>query len=161
MNYKELLENSHKQMNERLERDEPTSRLEFLSNHVFDFTTYDSGVSEMFAKHAVEVVDAITKKKTFDYFKDDEERYKWYLVMVNMPFFERRLSWGSSIRGAWWDDPQRFIDSCGLYEGENQLGKLNFAERNYKLPLDQPTEFEQFMKAVVEFAKPEMETTKE
>ena len=157
MNYMELLENSLKQMNERLNRHEPTGRLEFLADHVFDFTTYDSGVSIMFAKHAVEVIDAISNKKTFDYFKGNDERYKWYLIMVNMPFFERRLNWGGSIRGAWWDDPQPFIDSCGLYEGEDQLGKLEFAERNYKLPLDQPTEFEQFMKTVVEFAKPEMD----
>ena len=128
MDYLKLLEHSFKMDQER---DSSMSRLEYLSINIFDFTTYDSAMDELFAKKALEVCVAITYKQTFEYQKD-EEGYKWYLIMVNMPFFAGKLEWGTSIRGAWWDSyrKEKFeFSSCGLYENDEQiLEPLKFDE---------------------------------
>lgn len=81
---------------------EPIGRLEYLSDYIFNFTTYDGEMAELFACKALEVCAAISNRTTFDYIKDAEQ-YRWYLVMCNMPFFSDKLEWGTSIRGAWWD----------------------------------------------------------
>ena len=94
------------------------SRLGYLSVHVFDFTTYDSEIDELFAEKALEVCLAITSGKTFEYQKESDDNYRWYLIMCNMPFFVDKLEWGTSIRGAWWDlhgNDHFEINSCGLY----------------------------------------------
>lgn len=81
----------------------------------------------------MEVCGAITKKKTFDYIATDDGNL-WYLIMVNMPFFDGKLEWGTSIRGAWWDlySSKSFtLKSCGLYEGEDQLLELKFNESQW------------------------------
>lgn len=103
------------------------SRLVYLSDHIFDFTTYDSEMSEMFATKAVEVCDAINKAKTFDYIAD-AENYKWFLLMCNMPFFASRLNWGTSIRGAWWDHCEHSLSSCGIWIGDEQETELKFRD---------------------------------
>ena len=131
MNYLKLLRESYKETADN--RDDPTlEKLEFLANDIFGFTTYENVVSSMMAKKAIEVCKAISDKKTFDYIANEEGNF-WYLVMVNMPFFENRLEWGSSIRGVWWDlwgDKEFIIKSCGLFsEGEQILElKLNNSE---------------------------------
>ena len=75
----------------------------YLSNNVFDFTTYDTDVSALFVQKAVEVCEAVTMKTNSEYIEKCHENYLWYLLMANMPFFEQRLEWGASVRGAWWD----------------------------------------------------------
>ena len=100
-----------------------TSRLEYLGDHIFNFKTYESEYSELFAKKALEVCAAISDSKTFEYIKAPENRL-WYLLMVNMPFFADKLEWGTSIRGAWWgESPHELIkfDSCGLWLDGKQL----------------------------------------
>lgn len=90
------------------------SKSEFLSSFVFDFVTYEEKFTELFVAKALEVCDAVSQGKTFDYIAD-EERRQWYLLMVNMPFFVDRLSWGSSIRGAWWEFIQPDIGDHGAF----------------------------------------------
>lgn len=101
---------------------ESASRLEYLSDHIFDFTTYDGEMAELFAAKALEVCAAISAGKTFEYIKDAEQ-YRWYLVMCNMPFFADRLEWGTSIRGAWWQYEDTVFSSCGLWVGSEQLAE--------------------------------------
>ena len=97
------------------------SRLAYLSQHIFDFTTYDGAMDELFGRKALEVCAAINDGKTFDYIKDPEG-YQWYLVMCNMPFFADKLEWGTSIRGAWWSHGSMFIlETCGLWDGDEQM----------------------------------------
>ena len=148
MAYKELLEHSHKVAAETFEC-APQSRLEYLGDHIFDFTTYDGEMTVLFARKAVEVCEAINSRLTFDYIKD-ADNYRWYLLMCNMHFFEDKLEWGTSIRGAWWGArPGRQIefDSCGLFVGDEQLTEtLKFSADDWS----------QFIAAVIEFAAPEM-----
>lgn len=120
----------------------PTSRLQYLADHIFDFTTYEDHMAELFAKRAVEVCAAISDRRTFDYIKASDEHRMWYLLMCNMPFFADRIEWGTSIRGAWWDYPLT-LDSCGLFwQGGQVTAPLKF-ERD---------EWEQFIEAVREYA---------
>lgn len=106
------------------------SRLEFLADYVFDFTTYDAEMSELFARKALEVCAAISDKRTFDYIKD-AENYRWFLLMVNMPFFAGRLEWGSSIRGAWWVREDQMLESCGIWLGSEQALSLSLSNEEW------------------------------
>lgn len=110
-----------------LERDDGLSRLTYLANHVFDFTTYDDAMSELFAKKALEVCLSINDKSTLDYIKD-ADNHRWYLLMVNMSFFATRLDWGSSIRGAWWALQEQTLQTSGLWHETQQLLSLKFSQ---------------------------------
>jgi len=140
MNFDKLLEdgfaNSH---------DTETTRLEYLSDYIFDFTTYDSEKAEEFAMRAVEVAEVINNGHTFDYIKDPVQ-YRWYLLMVNMPFFAGRLEWGTSVRGAWWVHEPMTYSSCGLWDGERQVHEMLTLERE---------QWRAFIAAIVTFAKAE------
>lgn len=141
MDYLKMLEHSY--ILAALDECPPESRLEFLGEQVFDFTTYDGVMSALFAEKAIEVCDAINNKSTFDYIKD-HEKYRWYLLMCNMPFFAGRLNWGTSIRGAWWEAKK--LESCGLYEGEDQILSLDFTHEQWV----------EFAAALVDFARGEV-----
>ena len=123
----------------------PRSRLEYLGDYIFDFTTYDSDLGELFAGKALEVCAAISDGKTYDYIKDAEQ-YRWYLVMVNMPFFADKLEWGTSVRGAWWGEPPHSLikfDSSGLFLDGKQLHEpMHFTREQWG----------EFISAVREFA---------
>lgn len=137
---RELLENSYRITQGN--HGEDLSRLSFLADHIFDFTTYDSEMSELFGRKAVEVCTAITHDQTFEYIKD-AENYRWFLLMVNMPFFAPRLEWGTSVRGAWWDHGVQALTSCGIWRGEDQLTSLEFTREEWII----------FMVAVIEFSE--------
>jgi hypothetical protein len=87
----------------RLSANDPSSRLEYLADNIFNFTTYDTEQAELFATKAIEVCEAITNRTTYEYIRKSGADHTWFLLMCNMPFFDRRLNWGTSIRGAWWD----------------------------------------------------------
>lgn len=147
MDYLKILEHSFDVDKEEMECP-PGSRLEFLSESIFDFTTYDSEMAELFATKAVEVCAAINDRKTFEYI-EDQDNYRWFLVMCNMPFFASRLEWGTSIRGAWWGAmPGKKIEfqSCGLYIADNQCTDVMSFEVE---------EWRNFIAAVIEFASAE------
>lgn len=138
--YLRMLEDGHAEMDAFSGR-EATSRLEFLADYIFDFTTYDGSMGELFAGKAVEVCAAISDRKTFEYIKD-ADNYRWFLLMCNMPFFAGRLEWGTSIRGAWWDHSVT-LDTCGLFwQGKQITEAMKFTD----------VEWAQFIGAVREFA---------
>ena len=131
MDYLGLLNHSY---DIELHEEPELSKEEYLAEHVFDFTTYDSKKSVLFGEWCVKVCKAITDKKTFDFIEIDDEHYRWYLLMINMPFFENRLSWGGSIRGAWWDlygDNLFTLNSCGLYEEGVQLLEIKLNSKQW------------------------------
>ena len=144
--YLRMLEEGHAETDAFGENRE-TSRLEFLADYIFDFTTYDSEMSELFATKAVEVCAAISDRKTFEYLSVSDEGRIWYLLMCNMPFFYPRLNWGGSIRGAWWDVPTHKtvieFGTSGLFCKGEQITKT----MKFKL-----AEWEQFIEAVREFS---------
>ena len=132
MNFKDLpanfLEHSYQTWTAFSDHDD--SRLAFIGDHIFDFTTYDSEKSEQFAEKALEVCAAISEGRTFEYI-DDPANYRWFLLMVNMPFFAGRLEWGSSIRGAWWHHADQRLKSCALFHGEVQVLSVEFTREDW------------------------------
>jgi hypothetical protein len=139
-NWTEILENSYQK--EVLFGD-TSGPLVYLGDFIFDFTTYDDEMTTLFAQKALEVCEAVTDGKTFEYI-EDPERYQWYLLMCNMPFFNTRLEWGGSIRGAWWDYNKITYSSCGLWDGDVQMDQdLEFEK----------AEWEDFIRAVCDFAR--------
>ena len=149
MDYKALLEHSFAM--ECVEAEvPPTSRLEYLSRYIFNFTTYDAAMDVLFAAKAVEVCRAISTREAFEHIKEDQS-YMWYLIMCNMPFFSERIDWGTSIRRAWWSSSKQFeLGSFGLWDGHAQrTGALWFSD----------DEWSKFIQAVVDFGAPEMAAT--
>jgi hypothetical protein len=141
MNYLDLLCHSYAKDNEyNASIGMPSSRLTYLADHIFDFTTYDMNISNDLAIRAVVVCNAITERTTLDYIQNPYNHH-WYVIMCNMPFFADRIDWGTSIRGAFWDQDIT-LKSCGLWDGDNQILEMKFTRE----------EWEGFMRAVVEFA---------
>ena len=142
MDYLKLLKESYKEVSSE---DRELEKLEFLASEIFGFTTYENEVSSLMAQKALEVCKAISDKKTFDYIASEEGNL-WYLVMVNMPFFENRLEWGTSIRGAWWDlwgNKEFTIESCGLFSDGEQILELKLNEG----------EWPKFIEAMIRFTE--------
>jgi hypothetical protein len=125
------------------------SRLNYLGEYIFKFTTYDSEMGEFFAAVALEVATAITDNATPAFIDNSTMHHKWYLVMVNMPFFSGRLDWGCSIRGAWWCDfdGEYTLETLGLYEDGEQLDPLELTR----------SEWIEFIRGMLIFAKDELE----
>lgn len=134
----------------------PESRLSFVGDHIFDFTTYDDVMSAMFAAEAIKVALAISADETHEYIKDPSN-YSWYLLMCNMPFFSEKIEWGTSIRGAWWDhDPTEklFVESYVLYVEGKQLGRVSFTKEHWKLFIAALDTFTAEERKELEAAKP-------
>lgn len=145
MDFKKLLQHSF-ETEQGMSESPPGNHLVFLSENVFNFTTYDREIDELFAKKAVEVCEVINTGKTFDYIKD-QENYKWYLLMCNMPFFSEKLEWGGSIRGAWWcGNKDRVVefDTCGFWDGDVQLCDT------FRFNVE---EWKSFITAVIDFSR--------
>ena len=141
--YKKILEESYAEIAGREEHEEyGMSRLEYISEYIFDFTTYQSDMAEQFAMRALDVCLAITEGTTFEYIKRDQG-IMWFLLMCNMPFIYPKLNWGGSIRGAWWDHVKSFeLNSCGIYiDGEQETELI--IPRN---------EWDDFIRAMTAFA---------
>jgi hypothetical protein len=71
MNYKTMLQigYEHAVVNAKECGASGLSKLNFLANDLFDFTTYENEFAELMARKTVEVGQAITDSKTFDYKK--------------------------------------------------------------------------------------------
>jgi hypothetical protein len=129
------------------QEDHDFTRLSYLGSFVFDFTTDDGDMDELFATKALEVCGAVSDGTTYEYIKDTDN-YQWFLVMVNMPFFANRIEWGTSIRGARWapkgKDSHIKYTSTGLYlDGVQEYGELQFTVEQWKA----------FINAIIEFSK--------
>lgn len=138
--YLRMLEDGHTAMDD-FQNQGDTSRLSYLADYIFDFTTYEDEMGELFARKAVEVCAAISERRTFAYLGASDENRMWYLIMCNMPFFANRLEWGTSIRGAWWDEPVT-LDTCGLFwQGEQVTAPMKFAHGEWCEFIDAVREF--------------------
>lgn len=110
---------------------EDLSRLAFIGGMIFDFTTYDSSIDERLAIKMLEVIQAILTKKTFEYIEVNDDNYLNYLTMVNMPFLKDKLSWGGSIRGAWFESyawNKNFEFDCGRVIVKGEEGEEFFRQ---------------------------------
>lgn len=132
MGYKEKFDQMYEEYVSLI--DHQTSKNEFLSNEIFDFITYDGEYDEIFSRQMIDVIEALLNKQTFEFHSKSTGHYHTYLTMVNMPFLRDKLDWGTSIRGAWFDD---------YSDGEYEIA-------NFKIP---KTELSNFMRDLVEWSK--------
>ena len=147
MDYLALLEHSYKEISENHCIDD-LERYEYLVNYIFDIYAYDNQQEEFFCRKCIEVCQALTDRATYDYIAD-QENYRWYLIILHLPFFANRISWGTSIRGAFWDRQSHYgnqkthfkLSSCGLYVGDEQQLEWEFEDDDWL----------KFIKAVIEF----------
>ena len=144
MDYAKLLEDSYRM--ESVHCEGTLTRLCYLSDSIFNFTTYDPEMSELLARKALDVCSAISEGSTFEYI-GDPDRYRWYVLLINMPFFAERLDWGSSIRGAWWGSVQPPVSTCGLWDGNVQLESITFPQQD-----SGAAEWREFISAALAFA---------
>ena len=123
MNWKERIEKSHQWHMSHTEC--AGNKHDFILSQIFDVWTYDDEQSQLLCTRAIEVALAILNQKTFEYITD-LDCYTWYLTIVHWPFFADRITWGTSIRGAWWSfeypGPVMQLSSCGLIndDGDQQ-----------------------------------------
>ena len=86
----------------------------FLTDQVFDLTTYDGSISDEWGKIIYEVLCVIRDRKNFDYI-EDENNYNKYLLVCNILDSFQWIEWGTSIRGAWFDENERSRPLLYLY----------------------------------------------
>ncbi len=132
MDYLELLKESYE---EEKEMDNDLGPYEYLSDHVFGFTTCDGEAANRMGEVALSVCLAITDGTTFDYI-ENKVNYANYLNCVNLVFFMGKLEWGTSIRGAWWDlhgNKEFELNSFGLHKDGEQVLNIKFNEKEWGL----------------------------
>lgn len=78
------------------------SKIEYLSSFIFEFNTCDKEMDLYFSKKMIEVLKSISNRTTYKYI-EDKEQYINYLSMCNTPFLQEKITWGGSIRGAFFD----------------------------------------------------------
>lgn len=137
MTVKEIYETHYKEYCDF--NDDPTTKYEWAADEIFDLTTYDGELDELFVKKIIEVSKAILYRHTFEYIQNKQD-YISYIIVCQM--FERFnwIDWGTSIRGAWFDGRyvkarpilSRNLETCGVKEvafTRDNIGALiNFIE---------------------------------
>ena len=82
--------------------DPEMSKYEWAANHVFDLTTYDGDLDELFVKCIVDILKVIRDRSNFEYIKD-EDNYIGFIIVCQLLDKFHWIDWGTSIRGAWFD----------------------------------------------------------
>jgi hypothetical protein len=81
------------------DEDKPT-KYEWAASEIFDLTTYDGSMDELFVKKIIEVIKVILDRHNFEYI-NDENNYISYLAVCQLLVKYDWIDWGTSIRGAW------------------------------------------------------------
>lgn len=79
------------------------TKYEWAANEVFELTTYDGSLDELFVKKIIEVLKVIFNRTSFDYIKE-ESNYITYILVCQLLERFNWIDWGTSIRGAWFEN---------------------------------------------------------
>lgn len=79
------------------------TKYEWAASSIFNLATYDGDLDELFVKKILEVIKVILDGTNFEYIKD-ETNYRAYILVCQLLKEMNWINWGSSIRGAWFDD---------------------------------------------------------
>lgn len=88
---------------------------------IFDLTTYDTGIDRILARKIIDALLMIAERRVFDAVESHHEAYLDFITVVNFKNIEDMLSWGTSIRGCWFDfdnGPFEPIDNLMRFSGE-------------------------------------------
>lgn len=138
MNYLQMLKDGYSNY---LQECRFCTRKTFLSELIFEFDTEDSEVDEWLVDKALEVATVISRQTNYDYIKASPKNYKWYILMLNMPFFNTFTEYGISIRSAQWEHAM-ILYTTGLYIKDKAVSKMEFNQK----------EWIQFIEAMCDFA---------
>ena len=112
------------------------SRNEFIAEDIFDYTTYNGGISDTIANNMLEVIDVISKNQSVYFVKRSSEHELRFIMLVNNKVLYPMLDWGTSIRGAVFNTKAHTITVENRNKIKIQKGELMF-----------------FMEALLAFAK--------
>ncbi len=76
------------------------TKYEWAASYIFDLTTYDGSLDELFVKKIIEVCKVILDGKNHEYIKD-EHNYTVFILVCQILDRFNWIEWGTSIRGAW------------------------------------------------------------
>ena len=76
------------------------TKYEWAASYIFDLTTYDGSLDELFVKKIIEVCKVILDGKNSEYIRDESNYTAFILVCQLLDRFDW-IEWGTSIRGAW------------------------------------------------------------
>jgi hypothetical protein len=82
------------------------TKYEWAANLVFNLTTYDGSLDELFVKKIIEICKVILDGKNYEYIRD-ENNYKDFILVCQLLHNFDWINWGTSIRGAWFERGSR------------------------------------------------------
>ena len=116
-----------------------SNKYDWAASRVFDLTTYDSSLDELFVKKIIEVCKAILEGRTFEYIRDGS-RYVTYILVCQLLEQLHWIEWGTSIRGAWFEE-------CHMEYGKSQpILKYLYSDEEASIPFTVDN-----LKAFIEF----------
>jgi hypothetical protein len=119
---------------------------DWATSNIFDLTTYDGDLNKLFVQVIIAVCKVILNRHTFKFIKD-EAMYIAYILVCQMLERNNWIDWGTSIRGAWFDEN---VKAKPIFEGYDGVETVPFTKDN--------------LIALIEFIEenePEVEETKE
>ena len=84
------------------------SKYEWVCECVFNLSPYDSGIAKKWGKRIIDVCKAILEGRTFEYI-EQEGNYEPYLLVCQLLDKNDLIEWGTSIRGAWFNNMEGSI----------------------------------------------------
>jgi hypothetical protein len=118
---------------------EGSTKYTWAATQVFELTTYDRSLEELFVKKIIEVCKAILEGRTFEYIRD-ESRYVTYILVCQLLEHLNWIEWGTSIRGAW------FEESHEKYHPSQPILKYLYTNEETSVPFTVDN-----LKALIEF----------
>lgn len=99
---------------------------DWAADEIFDLTTYDSELDKLFVETILDVCKVILARQNFEFIKD-ETAYVVYIVVCNMFEHKHWIEWGTSIRGAWFDENAK---AEPIFESYDETPNVPFTKEN-------------------------------
>lgn len=133
------------------------SKYTWAAHNIFNLTTYDDWLDEVFVKDIIEVCKVILEDRNYEYIKNEQHYIKYILVCQMFENF-RWIEWGTSIRGAWFQEEyfkpfgsDEVIKSRDILE-ELEWGEWNAVKKKHEKHVIDTVPFTvENIKALVEF----------
>jgi hypothetical protein len=129
--YLELLENSHHQINELLHSDEPITRIEYLSEYIFNFFAFDDdNTPNILGSKCLEVCTAINNQKISEYL-DDKDNVSWFILIINTHFLKNKICFDGTNTSWLFKTEPLILKSTGIFINDEQVTTLKFTKNQW------------------------------
>ena len=106
------------------------SKYEWAASEIFGLATYDGNLSKLFVERICDVCKYIAAGKTFEFINMSEENYITFILVCQVLYKKNWINWGTSIRGAWFDD------GCGDYILDWWVEYCGGKQLTFKIPFN-------------------------